>query len=87
MDQFGYLRDAQKIAVLRDPQTGYDADKSYTPSTKIRLINLSTNAVVLTAAPVKWNAGATDSSSGDKAWWFDFSSIKTPGNYAVVDCY
>jgi len=41
--------------------------------------------VVLTAAPAAWNAGGTDASSGDKAWWFDFSSITTPGNYAVFD--
>lgn len=46
---------------------------------------MNTNAVVLTTAPVSWNSGATDSSSGDKAWWFDFSSVTTPGTYAVVD--
>ena len=32
-----------------------------------------------------WNGGATDSSSGDKAWWFDFSSVTTPGDYFVLD--
>ncbi|MES1195940.1 MAG: glycoside hydrolase family 9 protein, partial [Steroidobacter sp.] len=85
VDQFGYLPDAQKIAVIRDPQTGYDQLFSYTPGTNLTLVNMNTNQVVLTAAPVSWNAGATDASSGDKAWWFDFSSITTPGTYAVVD--
>ena len=32
-----------------------------------------------------WNAGATDSSSGDKAWWFDFSTITAVGDYYVLD--
>lgn len=85
VDQFGYLPDAQKIAVIRDPQTGYDADKSFTPGETLSLVNLSTGEVVLSAAPGRWNSGATDTSSGDKAWWFDFSSVTTPGTYAVVD--
>ncbi len=85
VDQFGYLPDAQKIAVIRDPQTGYDAVKSFTPGATYQLINLATNEVVLSAAPSRWNQGETDTSSGDKAWWFDFSSITTSGNYAVVD--
>ncbi len=32
-----------------------------------------------------WNGGGTDTSSGDKAWWFDFSDVTTPGTYTVVD--
>ena len=30
-------------------------------------------------------AGAEDKSSGDKAWWFDFSSVTQPGTYYVLD--
>jgi hypothetical protein len=29
IDQFGYLPDSKKIAVIRDPQTGYDAAESF----------------------------------------------------------
>jgi endoglucanase len=85
VDQFGYLPDAQKIAVIRDPVTGYDAAESFTPSSSLTLVNLDNNEVVLTAAVVAWSSGETDTSSGDKAWWFDFSSVTTPGNYAVFD--
>jgi endoglucanase len=85
VDQFGYLPDAQKIAVVRDPQTGYDADKSFMPSANLSLVNMTTGETVLTAAPAVWNSGNTDSTSGDKAWWFDFSSVTTTGTYAVVD--
>lgn len=85
VDQFGYLPDAQKVAIIRDPQTGYDAAQSFAPSTNLTLVNLDNNQVVFTAAVTAWNSGATDASSGDKAWWFDFSSVITPGNYAVFD--
>ncbi len=85
VDQFGYLPDAQKIAVIRDPVRGYDANDAFVPSANLTLVNLDNNQVVLTAAPAVWNSGAEDSSSGDKAWWFDFSSVTTPGNYAVFD--
>src|SRR5262245_51653699 len=79
VDQFGYLPEAQKVAVIRDPQTGYDADKSFTPGGTLALVNMTTGDTVLTAAPVPWNSGATDPSSGDKAWWFDFSKVTAPG--------
>jgi len=85
VDQFGYLPDAQKIAVIRDPQNGYDASQSFSPGANLSLVNMTTGEIALTAAPVTWNQGATDTSSGDKAWWFDFSAITAPGTYAVVD--
>jgi len=85
VDQFGYLPDAKKIAVIRDPQTGYDAALSFTPGATYQLINLDTNAVVLSGSAVSWKSGATFDAAGDKAWWFDFSSVTTPGKYAVVD--
>ncbi len=85
VDQFGYLPNAQKIAVIRDPQTGYDADKTHTPGATLALVNIVTGETVLSGTPTAWNDGATDTSSGDKAWWFDFSSVTTAGTYAVVD--
>ncbi|HTN82109.1 MAG TPA: glycoside hydrolase family 9 protein [Sorangium sp.] len=85
VDQFGYLPDAEKIAVLRDPQTGFDADASFTPGATVALVSSATGERVLTAAPAPWNGGATDESSGDKAWWFDFSSVTAPGRYYVLD--
>ncbi len=85
VDQFGYLPDAKKVAVIRDPQTGYDAALSFTPGATYQLINLDTSAVVLSGSAVSWKSGATFDAAGDKAWWFDFSSVTTPGRYAVVD--
>ncbi|WP_437779077.1 glycoside hydrolase family 9 protein [Sorangium sp. So ce1097] len=85
VDQFGYLPDAEKIAVLRDPETGFDADASFTPGATIALVSSATGEHVFTAAPAPWNDGATDASSGDRAWWFDFSSVTAPGRYYVLD--
>ncbi len=85
VDQFGYLPNAKKIAVLRDPQTGYDAAQSFTPSASLSLVDVTSGTVVLTGTAQSWNSGATHTTSGDKVWWFDFSSVTTPGTYAVVD--
>ena len=85
VDQFGYRPDAEKIAVARDPQTGFDASDSFTPGAMYALVDAASGAQVYTAAPTTWNGGAEDKSSGDKAWWFDFSSVKTPGTYYVLD--
>lgn len=85
VDQFGYLPNAEKVAVIRNPQAGYDAAQSFTPSANVSLVDMNSGEVVFTAAATAWKNGTTDSSSGDKAWWFDFSSVKTPGIYAVVD--
>ncbi len=85
IDQFGYRPNDQKIAVLANPITGINQNSSYTPSAIIELKNVSTNTTVFSAAPTIWNGGATHSQSGDKVWWFDFSTYKTPGTYYVND--
>lgn len=85
VDQFGYLPTAQKVAVLRDAVTGYDAADSYTPGASLQVVDVATGSVVFTGTATSWNAGATDPTSGDRAWWFDFSAVTTPGTYQVVD--
>ena len=85
VDQFGYLPSGEKIAVLRDPQTGADADQAFDPGASYALVEAATGTRVFTAAPTVWNGGAEDPSSGDKAEWFDFSSVTAPGAYYVLD--
>ncbi len=85
VDQFGYLPDMPKIAVLKDPQVGFDADMSFSPGSSYALVNKATGAHVFSAAPVEWKGGATDASSGDKVWWFDFSEVSETGDYYVLD--
>jgi endoglucanase len=85
VDQFGYPPSAEKIAVLRSPMVGFDAKARFDPGPSCALVEAATHRVVLEAEPVPWRGGATDPSSGDRAWRFDFSSVRTPGTYYVVD--
>jgi hypothetical protein len=84
VDQFGYRTADEKIAVVRSPESGFDR-APYTPGATLALVDARTGARVFEAAPVPWNGGAVDPSSGDRAWWFDFSTVTTPGEYAVLD--
>jgi hypothetical protein len=85
VDQFGYLENSEKIAVIRDPETGFDADESFSPGKSYALVNANSGEQVATAAPVAWNSGALDASSGDHAWRFDFSKTTATGDYYVLD--
>jgi endoglucanase len=85
VDQFGYLESSEKIAVLRNPDVGFDADDEYQTGSKYQLVDARSGESVrdLTAEP--WGGGQTHGQSGDKATWLDFSSFKTPGTYYVLD--
>ncbi|WP_036188002.1 glycoside hydrolase family 9 protein [Marinimicrobium agarilyticum] len=85
VDQFGYLPSAQKVAVLRDPQAGFDSGLSFAPGEDYALVNVDSGEVVHTGSPSTWNEGAISDISGDKAWWFDFSAVTDPGRYVVWD--
>ena len=85
VDQFGYRPNAQKFAVLRSPEQGFDKDLSYTPGSVMEVVDSATAKVVYSGAPVAFQEGAVDTSSGDKIWWFDFSSLSTPGTYYIRD--
>ncbi|MCB9343313.1 MAG: glycoside hydrolase family 9 protein [Lewinellaceae bacterium] len=85
IDQFGYLPCAQKVAVLANPQLGFNATDNYTPGATLQVVDASTAMVVFSAAPVAWNNGNTHFQSGDKVWWFDFSALSTPGEYYLLD--
>ncbi|WP_117881606.1 glycoside hydrolase family 9 protein [Aureibaculum luteum] len=85
VDQFGYRPDSEKIAVMRDPVTGFDAAESFSPGVQYALVNANNGATVYTGNIVSFNSGLVDPSSGDRAWWFDFSSYQTPGIYYILD--
>ena len=85
VDQFGYLTNADKVAVISDPQTGYNSSDSYTAGSSIELRDATDDSVILSASPTIWDNGATHNQSGDKGWWFDFSSVTTEGTYYVYD--
>lgn len=84
-DQFGYQQSAQKIAVISNPITGYNNSTPFNPGSSYQVRDWTTDAVVYTSSITPWNAGATQTQSGDKAWWFDFSSVTAMGSYYIYD--
>ena len=88
VDQFGYLPDSlYKIAVVTNPQVGYNAFDSFAPSLSdpYQVRDFLTNDVVFAGPLEIWRDGATSDLSGDQGWWFDFSSVTATGTYFVYD--
>lgn len=85
VDQFGYPTHSPKVAVISNPQVGFNANDNYAPSTILNVVDTLTNAVVYSDTISSWSNGATDTYSGDQGWWFDFSSITAPGTYYIED--
>jgi choice-of-anchor B domain-containing protein len=87
-DQFGYLPNGRKVAVVSDPQTGYNALETFAPSTgsnQYQVRRATDDAVMFSGTLTAWNSGATHTQSGDKGWYFDFTSFNTPGSYYIYD--
>lgn len=85
VDQFGYRPVDKKIAVIKNPQVGLDSTVHFIPGTHYEVINMKDGKSVFSGSPSIWNGGATQAQSGDKGWWFDFTSVETPGHYYLVD--
>jgi endoglucanase len=85
VDQFGYPPRDPKVAVIRNPQSGYDSAQKFTPSPTYQVRRASDGAMVFSASPAQWSQGAVEASSGDTGWGFDFSSVEAPGAYFIYD--
>ncbi|MCB0762712.1 MAG: glycoside hydrolase family 9 protein [Flavobacteriales bacterium] len=85
VDQFGYHTDAEKVAVISNPQVGYNAASSYTPGPTLEVRTAASATVVFSGTPQAWNGGGVHDQSGDAGWWFDFSDFDTPGGYYIYD--
>ena len=85
IDQFGYTPAMAKIAIVRSPETGFDAGWNFTPGALYQVIDTKTGAVVYEGRPTAFRDGAVDPASGDHTWRFDFSVITAPGRYLIRD--
>ena len=85
VDQFGYLPNAEKVAVLVDPLAGFNGKETYIPPAQLEVRRAENDALVYIGTPSIWNDGAMHAQSGDKGWWFDFSGLTEEGNYYVYD--
>jgi hypothetical protein len=85
VDQFGYRPGDPKIAVIRVPVQGYDADDKFSPGEAYQVRRSQDGAVVFSGKLLPWSDGAVQASSGDRGAWFDFSTLTQPGHYFVED--
>jgi len=85
VDQFGYRPDDPKVAVIRDPRTGYDSTAHFSPGPTYQVRRATDGAVAFSGSPVPWNRGSVEASSGDIGWWFDFGSVRAAGTYFIYD--
>lgn len=88
VDQFGYLTGMRKVAIVVDPQAGYNAAEAFSPgvaANQYQVRRWTDDIPVLTGTLVPWKAGATHVQSGDRGWHFDFSALTTAGAYYVYD--
>jgi hypothetical protein len=85
VDQFGYRPDDPKVAVLADPEVGFNASDSFTPSATYEVRRANDGETVLSGRIVSYRDGEVQASSGDRGYWFDFSSLRTPGRYYLYD--
>ena len=85
VDQFGYLPELQKRAIIKNPRKGYDSEKTFRPGNRYGVVNRRSGQVIYEGRPVQWKSGQTDPVSGDQVWWFDFSSVTQSGSYIIRD--
>jgi len=87
IDQFGYPPDVQKICVVNNPTAGFDyaAGDFYNPGATLQVVKAADNSMVMSGPANSWHGGASYDQSGDAVWWFDFSSVTTPGTYYIYD--
>ncbi|MBN1697313.1 MAG: glycoside hydrolase family 9 protein [Spirochaetales bacterium] len=85
IDQFGYRTEAQKIAVIVCPQTGFNGPDTYYPGTTFEVRHAATGEVEYSSSITVFDDGNIHTQSGDKVWWFEFSSVSTPGTYYIHD--
>ncbi|HEV7346887.1 glycoside hydrolase family 9 protein [Telluribacter sp.] len=88
VDQFGYLQNSRKVAVIVNPQVGSNASQQFNASTgenQYQVRRWTDDAVVFSGTIQAWKDGITQATSGDKGWWFDFSVVNAPGLYYLFD--
>jgi len=85
VDQFGYRPGMEKVAVLVDPEAGWNAADAYKPGPELEVRKWSDGSVVLKGPSVVWNGGIVDDTAGDRGSWFDFSALRDAGLYYVFD--
>lgn len=85
VDQFGYRPRMTKVAVLVNPERGWNAADDYAPEGTLEVRRWSDGSVAFSGRVTPWNGGQVDASSGDRGSWFNFTRLEEPGLYYVFD--
>ncbi len=85
IDQFGYFCESKKVAVIADPQIGFNAAQAFTPGNTFEVRAWDTDKLMYSGAVSPWKGGQLHNQSGDRGWWFDFSEVNEPGTYYIFD--
>jgi endoglucanase len=85
IDQFGYRPKMSKVAVLVDPERGWNAADSYSAHGSFEVRRWSDGSVAFSGRVTPWNDGQVDPNSGDRGSWFNFTRLDQPGLYYVYD--
>ncbi len=80
-DQFGYLPEAEKIALIREPVAGYDAGIGGAAAPAYTLREAIGGEVVRRLVPQP--SGDVDELSGDRVWTVSFSDVTAAGTYII----
>ena len=85
IDQFGYLPNGNKVAVLAHAVEGFNEGVGLRTNVgmPVQVIDAGTDAVVYSGYADAWNGGSQDALSGDYGHWFDFTPLTTPGEYVI----
>ena len=87
VDQFGYRPQDPKVAVLVQPDANTDAAQTSETYRALfdtfEVVNLDSKQTRYQAPAQIWSDGDVHSQSGDRASWFDFSAVDSPGNYVI----
>lgn len=79
VDQFGYRPQDPKIAVVRSDIVEANTSQSL----QLSVLDARTKTIIFSGPATLWSQGQVHSQSGDKGWWFDFSSVSQPGEYII----
>ena len=85
IDQFGYPTTGAKVAVIARAQEGYNAGFgiALNPGTSVEVVREGSDEVVYSGSAKAWNGGSVDAVSGDKGYWYDFTSVRDTGTFRI----
>src|ERR1700722_1877773 len=85
VDQFGWRPQDHKVAVFAFPMKGQNADNKVNFGESFEVHSAADDKLVYSGKLQIWNGGVVSKLAGDIVWHADFSSVKDPGSYYVLD--